>query len=634
MVAGGWDDFSNNLATDLTPLISLFGEQPTKQFLSESTTLTDIFIFSMAPLGVLTAIISAVRAGGTPSLRAFIGRAQEGGANVEIELCSSTSRDVCEMYNNGGISRVLGRPKIIELVQDTRATNDEFYNGGSAGLYSFKDYVQKDRGQSDWKETTLDNSLRYRKNFGTEKASAALPSGFAPNPNLSLNIGIKKPPFLWFIVAALCGFLLQSAVMVFAALTTYRLRDQFKKDDAYVADYAFPCTLIGTVLLALGVGLCAYVVTKTSKQRVFRKQPDCSCRLFWIQPGNQIIGDQVFDSFAFSESIEKPMTEYTTKWKETQRKNKQVSILVWSAISLSICGFVLQFLGLRALHSSVSVAQLGVMIVMSAVRAGLRTRRMDIEDSPMSQDPEFYEGHELDWVAFEMGRKEIRSSLSCQSPADTKSGDGSPKRGYSSSSGLQSEQQDTLLFQVAGFPKLGGIEVYKEPVHHDWQWSYDSQSMVEIQRVSIVNEECESTVELLSGLIFNNLNKRDVHVGESERERLVKDCRMDLQKTKVKDIPRLLPRIFLWRTRLSGMTSNWEEKHAPVRKTAMDLKKAIEDTAAAIFDCNVQDQSPTLFKENWKDVITGGKNGALYHIRDMLEDNIGSPKIFKMIAKT
>ncbi|KAK8168572.1 hypothetical protein BKA80DRAFT_253023 [Phyllosticta citrichinensis] len=186
------------------------------------------------------------------------------------------------------------------------------------------------------------------------------------------------------------------------------------------------------------------------------------------------------------------MTEYTTKWKETQRKNKSVSVLVWSAISLSICGFVLQVLGLRALHSSVSVAQLGVMVVMSAVRAGLRTRRMDIEDSPMSQDPEFYEGHELDW----------------------------------------SEEQDTLLFLVAGFPKLGGIEIYKEPVHHDWQWGYDSQSMVEIQRVSIVNEAGELTVELLSGLIFNDSNKRDVHVGESERGRLVKDSRMDLQKTK------------------------------------------------------------------------------------------------------
>jgi hypothetical protein len=33
--AEGWDDFSNNLSTDLSPLLALFGEQVTKQFLSE-----------------------------------------------------------------------------------------------------------------------------------------------------------------------------------------------------------------------------------------------------------------------------------------------------------------------------------------------------------------------------------------------------------------------------------------------------------------------------------------------------------------------------------------------------------------------------------------------------------------------
>lgn len=35
--ADWWDDFSNNLATDLSPLLALFGEQVTQQFLSEST---------------------------------------------------------------------------------------------------------------------------------------------------------------------------------------------------------------------------------------------------------------------------------------------------------------------------------------------------------------------------------------------------------------------------------------------------------------------------------------------------------------------------------------------------------------------------------------------------------------------
>lgn len=59
--ADGWDDLSNNLATDLAPFLSLFGEQITKQYLSESITALDYFIFALAPMGILTAVVSAIR---------------------------------------------------------------------------------------------------------------------------------------------------------------------------------------------------------------------------------------------------------------------------------------------------------------------------------------------------------------------------------------------------------------------------------------------------------------------------------------------------------------------------------------------------------------------------------------------
>ncbi|KAF4930951.1 hypothetical protein CGCVW01_v000720 [Colletotrichum viniferum] len=96
------------MATDLVPLLALFGERVTMQFLSESTSWVDNFIFAMAPLGVVTAVVSAIRVCGGPGLRAFIGRAQDGGGIAEAELCSSTSRDVCELYHNGAIVRVFG----------------------------------------------------------------------------------------------------------------------------------------------------------------------------------------------------------------------------------------------------------------------------------------------------------------------------------------------------------------------------------------------------------------------------------------------------------------------------------------------------------------------------------------------
>ncbi|KAJ5365393.1 Aminoglycoside phosphotransferase [Penicillium concentricum] len=135
--AGGWDDFSNNLATDLAPFLSLFGEQITKQYLSESINVVDYFIFAMAPMGILTGVVSAIRVCGTPSLRAFIGRAQEGAGNAEAELYTSTSRDICELYNSGGIARVFGRPKILEVVHDP----DHDFSGpenDTVGIYTFQ----------------------------------------------------------------------------------------------------------------------------------------------------------------------------------------------------------------------------------------------------------------------------------------------------------------------------------------------------------------------------------------------------------------------------------------------------------------------------------------------------------------
>src|SRR3569833_3283684 len=97
--AGGLDDFSNNLATDLGPLVALFGENITRQYISESTSFLDYFIFSMAPMGIVTTITSVIRVCGDSSLRAFIGRAQKNKKTNKAELCTASSRDVCELFH-------------------------------------------------------------------------------------------------------------------------------------------------------------------------------------------------------------------------------------------------------------------------------------------------------------------------------------------------------------------------------------------------------------------------------------------------------------------------------------------------------------------------------------------------------
>ena len=94
-------------------------------------------IFALAPLGILTAIVGAIRVGGPSWLKAIVGRARENRATVELELMSSTSHEVCELWNGQGVVRTMGRPEVkqiiyIEALKDT----DTF------GLYTVESAIE------------------------------------------------------------------------------------------------------------------------------------------------------------------------------------------------------------------------------------------------------------------------------------------------------------------------------------------------------------------------------------------------------------------------------------------------------------------------------------------------------------
>ena len=70
----------------------------------------------MAPLGIITALVAAIRVGGPSWLTAVVGRARENRATVEMELMSSTSHEVGELWNGQGIVRTMGRPQVQEII--------------------------------------------------------------------------------------------------------------------------------------------------------------------------------------------------------------------------------------------------------------------------------------------------------------------------------------------------------------------------------------------------------------------------------------------------------------------------------------------------------------------------------------
>lgn len=133
-----YEDFSNAILSDLGPLITLFGEQVTKQYMSESSTWAEHIIFAMALLESLTAIVSAIRVAGPDWLRVIVGRGKESRGVVELELMSTTSEDVCELWNGSKIVRVMGRSHVSQIIYFPHLRKEP-----SFGYYTVKEAVDK-----------------------------------------------------------------------------------------------------------------------------------------------------------------------------------------------------------------------------------------------------------------------------------------------------------------------------------------------------------------------------------------------------------------------------------------------------------------------------------------------------------
>ncbi|KAK3387811.1 hypothetical protein B0H63DRAFT_559261 [Podospora didyma] len=374
----------HQLGYDLSPLLALFGESVTWQYLSESTSPLDYFIFAMAPIGILTAIVSAIRVCGTSSLRAFIGRSQEGDGVVEAELCTSTSRDVCELFNKGGITRVLGRPNVIELVhipqhtQTRTSASSPTSKDTTAGLFIFQNYLEKhtDPDNSGW--TKNRGSLLFRGSSSSRNSSrsAGTSSSFAPKPNLSLNAG----------------------VLLFAGISVWLLGWSTSDEgpqSASTQDYAPSMFIVGSITMCAGLYGC---VGKTTQEVEYKRNRDLAQRshLLWLQPGPQLTSSKK----SFDERFE---------------------VYTFFAISATLVGYVMQFIGLRGMKAWISLAQLAITVVMSVLHVG----------------------HELDWLAFEIVlQKAEKDSVwyitgqgnkpQSQEHADSDSSSGNPQPGSAS----------------------------------------------------------------------------------------------------------------------------------------------------------------------------------------------------------
>lgn len=418
----GIDDITNNLVTDLAPLITLCGEQATKQFLSESTSFMDSVIFSIAPLGLITAVVSVIRIYGSSSFKSIIGRSQEAHGVAEAELCSSTSQDVCELWSNGGICRVLGRPKILNFLYHDTNAKDDFYpkykkdqrqdiveEEPSCGIhrphtlfFNTDDETRKKMELLGWEEVSLNLwswSKLLSRLLGIKHNDRKTKDEPSANPNLTLNVGIRKvhKRVRWSIL--IFSVLLQLSFFGYAAWATF-YNPSFLNEGtpSPQAKIWFGLTILGTIMMMFGMILCARLIDLKSRERRFERIGGTS-EIFWLQPGGQRVGDQVFHAFAYSES----RAEYITSGRVDNTKRERTLLL---AVISAILGWVLQFVGLRGSPGSITLFQFIATLVMSFLRAVLRGKRLEANKNRLGHDDykrsNLVEGHELDWQAMDM----------------------------------------------------------------------------------------------------------------------------------------------------------------------------------------------------------------------------------------
>ncbi|RSL43872.1 hypothetical protein CEP53_011495 [Fusarium sp. AF-6] len=373
--ADPWDDFANNLFTDLAPLLALFGERATMQFMSQALGWEDCVILAMAPLGIITILVSAIRVGGPAWLKAVVGRARENISAAEMELMSSTSKEVCELNNGQTIVRCQGSTPVWEfiyLIPRDRSRNQKL----EIKVVTLEEACKVDRkllhkmdGVSHKGEVFFNSSLLITTDASIESGVESETVSEEPDneaiyvlrnmgsdaPNIILNLKSHNGNRKELKVYAMVGVILQLCVLVFFGLITYHptIKNNFRKDDQRVDDYAFPLAIIES----------------STREAHYKKDDNYEMRIVWIQQ-KQTVGDQVFEPLATFPDTPRDVVTMSRRCDTYQAQALEPLTII--GICIGLAGFIIQFIGLRGMNSAATLAQLGVVAIMTAIRAWVR----------------------------------------------------------------------------------------------------------------------------------------------------------------------------------------------------------------------------------------------------------------------
>ena len=386
--------------------------------MSQSMGWKEDLIFACAPLGIITAMVGAIRVGGPGPLKAIIGRARESRGVVEAELMSSTSADVCELWDGQGVVRVLGSSPVIEfyyLPSDLGdAMDDDAMDDDAIPL------MARDGGVGIWDFESAVSGHLLRSRSSSESDNSPPLEGLSAHevvPNIGLNLGGRRVSGLELMLAAVTGVVLQAGVVVFAGVGVYLppWNEKFEKGGKPIPKHAFPSMAGGTVALVIGMFLCCHIVERSTTEDtwVTTEQDGHRVKVAWLQKGGKV-NDQHFKSYilhrpkpksskfwnAMPKFLKSPSNSGTGFLIRTSRKETKThrGYLTMLAVAVSLTGFILQFIGLRALSWRVTIAQLVATGAMTGLRAALRRNLIhEPEDKEIKVS-----GYELEAMAMEV----------------------------------------------------------------------------------------------------------------------------------------------------------------------------------------------------------------------------------------
>lgn len=239
-------------------------------------------------------------------------------------------------------------------------------------------------------------------------------------PNLLLNCHDRVERGEIYLAATI-GVILQLGALVYFGFITYHqpIKGKFLKDGKRVVDYAFPCAAGGTLLLVLGLFMCAWVVEKSTAETCYKADKH-QIFIVWLQK-HHTVAEQVFRPFAIyptrkrkyitmsrrniRENVQENLTTghsekdvADTKEKDEQTRERILENVTFTGALISLVGFIGQFIGMRGLNWTASVLQLGITIVVTIIRVIVRR---GLGKSPIRT--RLKSKSELDWFALSFG---------------------------------------------------------------------------------------------------------------------------------------------------------------------------------------------------------------------------------------